>query len=71
MNRRMTLSDKDAREILKSPKVLEWIEAAVAKWEQGHYPDSQIMSFTIRLTALVVENEWQFSLVKEKLILER
>lgn len=33
--------------------------------------DTSILAFTLKLTALVVENEWQFSLIKEKQILER
>lgn len=65
------LADKDIREILKSPRLLEWIEKAVAGWEAGQCPEAHVMAFTIRLTALVIENEWQFSLVKERQLLER
>lgn len=57
--------------MLKSPKILEWIEAAVVQWEQGHSPEPHVIAFTLRLTGLVIENEWQFSLVKEKQIFER
>lgn len=63
--------DKDIRDILKSPRLLEWIEKAVTTWEEGHCPEAHVMAFTIRLTALVIENEWSFSLVKEKQILDR
>lgn len=63
--------DKEARDVLKSPRILEWLEAAVVRWETGHCPEPHAMAFTIRLTGLVIENEWQFSLVKEKRILER
>lgn len=63
--------DKEARDVLKTPKILEWIEAAVSNWEQNKCPEPHVIAFIIRLTGLVIENEWQFSLVKEKQILER
>lgn len=40
-------------------------------WEQSTCPEPHVIAFTLRLTSLVIENEWQFSVVKEKQLLDR
>lgn len=66
-----SLPDEDAHGVLKSPKILDWIEAAVTKLEGGTCPEPHVIAFILRLIGLVIAIEWQFSMVKEKMILDR
>lgn len=52
-------------DILKSPFLIEWVNRSFAMVNTDKQ-NGQLYAFTLRLLALVMENEWQFLSVVEK-----
>lgn len=57
--------------MLSAPIILKYIENAIDKWESDDPPSARIITFTLRLLALVIEDEWKFVTFKENKLFDR
>lgn len=61
----------DYKILVKHPSITKWIERAVPTFDRIEDPPaSNIVSFTLRILALIIEDEWKFLSIKDSGILE-
>ncbi|GAB0095115.1 uncharacterized protein DMENIID0001_104570 [Sergentomyia squamirostris] len=64
-------STEDCTKLLRTPKILSWLEKAIDLWTSRELPDHHIVGFTLRLLALYIENGDNYAVIREKKLLDR